>query len=189
MRLKTKLVLAITILVFLISGLLSLVYVTNFCMSAVQQSYDTNRMVADQIHFALQQCSGERAQRPARSIPTIRPSCAISKPRRCANNDALQAVVESVNRYSLTVYDINIGDSQSSTLLSTNPDNEDKPLPVAAQLRPTARRQSHSVDARRSSARPRSSMSWCRSIAMASHLSRCTSGCAPRCCARSMRRG
>jgi hypothetical protein len=39
-------------------------------------------------------------------------------------------VVDSVNRYSLTVYDINIGDSQSATLLSTNPENEDKPLPV-----------------------------------------------------------
>ena len=41
----------------------------------------------------------------------------------------LQALIDSVNRYSLTVYDINIGDSQQSTLLSTNPDNEDKPLP------------------------------------------------------------
>ncbi|MGA2278484.1 MAG: ATP-binding protein, partial [Terracidiphilus sp.] len=46
------------------------------------------------------------------------------------DNAALKAVVDSVNRYSLTVYDINIGDTQSSTLLSTNPANEDKPLPV-----------------------------------------------------------
>ena len=45
-------------------------------------------------------------------------------------NDAqLQAVLDSVNRYSLTVYDVNIGDSQGMTLLSTNPDNEGKPLP------------------------------------------------------------
>ncbi len=46
------------------------------------------------------------------------------------DNAELQAVVQSVNRYSLTVYDINIGDSHSVTLLSTNPENEDKPLPV-----------------------------------------------------------
>jgi signal transduction histidine kinase len=46
------------------------------------------------------------------------------------DNAELQAVVQSVNRYSLTVYDINIGDSHSITLLSTNPENEDKPLPV-----------------------------------------------------------
>ena len=42
----------------------------------------------------------------------------------------LQAVLVSVNRYSLTVYDVNIGDSQGITLLSTNPDNEGKPLPA-----------------------------------------------------------
>jgi signal transduction histidine kinase len=34
-----------------------------------------------------------------------------------------------VNRYYFTVYDVNIGDSQGMTLLSTNPDNEGKPLP------------------------------------------------------------
>ena len=47
MRLKTKLVLAITFLVFLISGLLSLVYVSQLLHAAVQQSYDTNHMVAE----------------------------------------------------------------------------------------------------------------------------------------------
>jgi signal transduction histidine kinase len=50
------------------------------------------------------------------------------------NNARLQAVIESVNRYSLTIYDINIGDSRSSTLLSTNPDNEDQPMPVRPNL-------------------------------------------------------
>ncbi len=39
------------------------------------------------------------------------------------------AAIDSVNRYSLTVYDINIGDSQGRTLLSTNPNNQGKPLP------------------------------------------------------------
>src|ERR1035438_10878925 len=53
MRLKTKLVLAITILVFLLSGLLSLVYVSQLLHSAVTQSYDNNRMVANQVQFAL----------------------------------------------------------------------------------------------------------------------------------------
>ena len=48
MRLKTKLVLAITALVLLISGLLSLVYVSQLLHASVVQSYDTNRMVANQ---------------------------------------------------------------------------------------------------------------------------------------------
>ena len=54
MRLKTKLVLAITGLVFLIAGLLSLVYVSHLVDAAIQQSYDANRMIANQVRNALQ---------------------------------------------------------------------------------------------------------------------------------------
>jgi len=39
--------------VFLISGLLSLVYVYQLIHSAVEQTYDTNRMVADQVQLAV----------------------------------------------------------------------------------------------------------------------------------------
>ncbi|MGA9671577.1 MAG: ATP-binding protein [Terracidiphilus sp.] len=129
MRLKTKLVLAISALVFLISGLLSLVYVSQLLHSAVQQSYDTNQLVANQIRFALQRAleTGLKDQKVDPNNPTELRELATSAIR---DNAALQAVVDSVNRYSLTVYDINIGDSLSNTLLSTDPANEDKPLPV-----------------------------------------------------------
>jgi signal transduction histidine kinase len=129
MRLKTKLVLAITALVFLIAGLLSLVYVLKLLDSAVQQSYDANRMVANQVQFAVRNAleTGLMDRKVDPNNPAELRNLAGEAVR---GNAALQAVVESVNRYSLTVYDINIGDSQSMTLLSTNPDNEDKPLPV-----------------------------------------------------------
>jgi len=129
MRLKTKLVLAITGLVFLISGILSLVYVVQLLHSAVQQSYDTNRMVASQVQLAVRSAleAGLSDQKVDPNNPAQLRSLAAEAVR---NNSALQTVVQSVNRYSLTVYDINIGDRQSFTLLSTNPDNEDKPIPV-----------------------------------------------------------
>ena len=129
MRLKTKLVLAITALVFLISGFLSLVYVSELLHAAVQQSYDTNRMVANQVRFALQNAleTGLKDRKVDPDNPGQLRSLATEAVR---DNAPLQAVLDSVNRYSLTVYDINIGDSQSSTLLSTNPENQDKPLPV-----------------------------------------------------------
>ena len=146
MRLKTKLVLAITLLVFLIAGLLSLVYVSQLLHAAVQQSYDTNRMVADQVRFALQNAL-ETGLKDRKVDPNNPAQLRNLEAEAVRNNAALQAVVDSVNRYSLTVYDINIGDSQSSTLLSTNPENEDKPLPVAPRLQAAARRQSHPVDA------------------------------------------
>jgi signal transduction histidine kinase len=130
---KTKLVLAITTLVFLISGILSLVYVSQLLHSAVEQSYGTNRMVADQIQFALRNAleTGLKDRKVDPDNPTELREVATAAVR---DNAALQAVIDSVNRYSLTVYDINIGDSLSNTLLSTNPDNEDKPLPTRSSL-------------------------------------------------------
>jgi len=129
MRLKTKLVLAITGLVFLISGILSLIYVIQLLHSTVQQSYEANHMIASQVQFAVRKAleSGLSDQTVDPNNPAQLRNLAAEAVR---NNAALQAVVQSVNRYSLIVYDINIGDSQSITLLSTNPDNEDKPLPV-----------------------------------------------------------
>ena len=129
MRLKTKLVLAITLLVFLIAGLLSLVYVSQLLHSAVQQSYVNNRLVANQVRFALQHAleTGLKDRKVDPKNPAQLRNLAAEAVR---DNAALQAVIDSVNRYSLTVYDINIGDNQLSTLLSTNPEIEDKPLPA-----------------------------------------------------------
>ena len=63
MRLKTKLVLAITGLVFLIAGLLSLVYVSHLVDAAIQQSYDSNRMIANQVRYCVAECAGDGAER------------------------------------------------------------------------------------------------------------------------------
>ncbi len=129
MRLKTKLVLAITGLVFLIAGALSLVYVTQLLHAAVQQSYDTNKMVANQVRLALIQAleTGLQGRQVDPNNPAELRALEASAIRDGA---ALKVVMDSVNRYSLTVYDINIGDSQSLTLVSTNPNNQDKPLPI-----------------------------------------------------------
>ena len=128
MRLKTKLVLAITALVFLTAGMLSLVYVFDLLHSAVQQSYDANRMVANQVQFSVRNAI-ENQLTGVKVDPDKPGELRNLAAEAVRHNAALQAVVESVNRYSLTVYDINIGDSQNQTILSTNPDNEDKPLP------------------------------------------------------------
>ena len=101
-----------------------MVYVSRLLHSAVQQSYDTNRMVANQIRFALRNAL-EAGLKDHKVDPNNPAQLRNLEAEAVRNNAALQAVIESVNRYSLTVYDINIGDSRASTLLSTNPDNED----------------------------------------------------------------
>jgi signal transduction histidine kinase len=129
MRLKTKLVLAITLLVFLIAGLLSLVYVSQLLHAAVEQSYDANKMVANQVRLALQNAL-ESGLKDRRVDPNNPAELRNLEAEAVRGDAALMAVIDSVNRYSLTVYDINIGDSRESTLLSTDPENEDKPLPA-----------------------------------------------------------
>ena len=128
MRLKTKLVLAITALVFLVAGTVSLVYVHQLVKEAVQQTYDTNRVYADQVWYALQQAL-ETGLRD-RVVDPNNPAELRDLVAETVENDAtLQSTLDSVNRYSLTVYDVNIGDSVGTVLLSTNHDNEGKPLP------------------------------------------------------------
>ena len=129
MRLKTKLVLAITALVFLVAGVLSLVYVSQLLDTAVKQTYNANEMVAEEVRLALQRAlvSGLKDQQVDPNNPGELRNLAATAVR---DNAALQTVINAVNRYSMTVYDINIADNQSSILLSTNPENEDKPLPV-----------------------------------------------------------
>ena len=128
MRLKTKLVLAITSLVFLISVLVSLVYVGQLLNAAVKQSYEANYTVANQVRFTLQ-----RALESGLANQTVNPN----DPQQLRNlvattlrsSDALHQLLESVNRYSLSVYDINVADQNGNTLISTNPTNQDKPVP------------------------------------------------------------
>lgn len=131
MRLKTKLVLAITALVLLISGLLSLVYVSQLLHAAVQQSYDSDRMMANQVNLALQHAV-ETGLRDRKFDPNHPEQLRELTRSAVQGSDTLHEVLESINRYSLTVYDINIADYQGQILLSTDPENEGKPLPARA---------------------------------------------------------
>jgi signal transduction histidine kinase len=128
MRLKTKLVLAITVLVLLISGLLSLVYVSQLLHASVQQSYDTNRMVANQVQLAVRDAlvTGLKDRKFDPTKPYELRDLAAEAIR---SSEPLHVVIDSVNRYSATVYDINIGDTTGRTILSTDPESQDKPLP------------------------------------------------------------
>jgi signal transduction histidine kinase len=129
MSLKTKLVLAITSLVFLVTVVLSLVYVSQLLRSIVTQSYDTNVLVARQIRYALQ-LALENGLKDQKVNPNDQEQLRQLTAAAIRDNEALTAVVSSVNRYSPTVYDISIGDSRNRALLTTGPSGDDEPLPV-----------------------------------------------------------
>ena len=129
MRLKTKLVLAIAGLVVLISSLVSLVYVTQLLDAAVKQTYGTNKMVANELRFALQQAL-EKGLAGQTVDPNNPAQLRNLEAQAIHDSDVLRAMIDSVNLYSLSVYDVNIADAQSRIILSSNPDNDDKPLPA-----------------------------------------------------------
>ena len=128
MRLKTKLVLAITTLVFLVAGVLSLVYVSQLLHGAVQESFDTSHMGAQQIWLALENAL-ETGLKGRIVNPNDPGELRALVAQTIQNSAPLAAVIDSVNRYSVTVYDISIGDSANNIVLSSNPDNQGHPLP------------------------------------------------------------
>src|SRR3984957_8922676 len=125
MRLKKKLVLAITGLVFLIAGLLSLVYVSHLVDAAIQQSYDSNLMIANQVRFALKKAL-ETGLKDQTVNPNDKDKLRELVEQAVQDSETLRETLDSANLYSLTEYDVNIVDTQSRILLSTFPDNVDK---------------------------------------------------------------
>jgi signal transduction histidine kinase len=118
MRLKTKLVLAITGLVFLVVFTLSWIFLGQLLRQRMSQAYSANDMVAHQIAMATQ-----------RSLTNV--SANDPKALRAAVANALRtdpAVTELLNsaiRYAPTVFDVTIADSEGRGLLSTDPTNLD----------------------------------------------------------------
>jgi len=128
MRLKTKLVIAITGLVFLICGLLSMVYVSHLVDAAVQQCYDSNRMVADMVRNTLWEAlqAGLVGQTVNPNDPAQLHALVV---RAIRDSAPLREQMNSATIYSATSLDVSIADAQSRVLVSTNPDLQDQLLP------------------------------------------------------------
>jgi signal transduction histidine kinase len=128
MSLKTKLVLAITGLVFLVTAVLSLVYLSQLLQAVVQQSYATNELGAEQIWYALRLAleAGLKDQQVNPNDQVALRSLAANAVR---DSTALTAVVNSVVRYSPSVYDISIADNNNRALLTTATGGNDQQLP------------------------------------------------------------
>jgi signal transduction histidine kinase len=143
MSLKTKLVLAITGLVFLVTAVLSLVYVSQLLESVVQESYDTNKLGAEQIRYALQ-LALEEGLKDQQVNPNDQVQLRNLAAKAVRKSAALKAVVNSVIIYSPTVYDISIGDNFNKAMLTTGTGGDDQQL----QERPNYQRlrDSNAVD-------------------------------------------
>ncbi|HEY4045879.1 MAG TPA: ATP-binding protein [Acidobacteriaceae bacterium] len=129
MRLKTKLVLAISGLVFLMVCVLSWLFLDQLVEQRIAESYSSNEMVAHQILFATRQAL-ERNMR-GRGVNPNDPSALHAQIAEALRQDpGLTSLMNSAIAYAPTVFDVTIADSQGRGLASTEPDVLDKPLPV-----------------------------------------------------------
>jgi len=133
MRLKTKLVLSITALMFAIVLMLSSLYVGELLRQRVEQTVATNDVLAHQV--ALQTLRAVEIGLRAR--PPVDKSDAALK---AAVTDALRSqpelmdVMKAIVRYLPTVQDVSVTDVSGMTLLSTDPDALNQPAPFRTSL-------------------------------------------------------
>jgi PAS domain S-box-containing protein len=134
MRLKTKLVVAITGLVFLVVGLLSMLYLGQLLRQSISQSYDSNELAAHQILFGTRQAlaMGMKNRQVDVNNPDQLRSAVADTLRQDEN---LQSLMDSVLRYSQTVFDISIADNNGRALISTDPTMLDQVLPSRLDYR------------------------------------------------------
>src|SRR5579884_387551 len=107
MRLKTKLVLAITGLVFAVVLVFSWLYFSQLLQQHIDQSYNSTDIVAHQLLFATRQAieNGTRNQ-PINPNDPVALRVAVASALR--NDAGLTALLNSVISYSPTVFDISI---------------------------------------------------------------------------------
>src|SRR6202041_648768 len=128
MRLKTKLVLAITGLVFLVVCTLSWIFLGQLLRQRMSQAYSANDMVAHQILFATRRALQTNIRSP--HVDPNDPTALRAAVADALRSDpALAALMSSAIRYSPTVFDVSIADSEGRGLLSTDPTNLDHVLP------------------------------------------------------------
>ncbi|MHB8302859.1 MAG: PAS domain-containing sensor histidine kinase, partial [Acidobacteriaceae bacterium] len=129
MRIRIKLVLAITGMVSAVVVLLSTLYLAQLLSERVQQSYRHNDIAAHQVLLAVRAAIERGLSHVA--LPANDPDALDNALVQALHNDvALQLTLNSFIRYAPTIYDINIANSRGRVLLSTDPTYQGHMLPL-----------------------------------------------------------
>ncbi len=133
MRLKTKLVVSITALMFAIVLMLSSLFVGELLRQRVEQTAATNEVLAHEVLLMTKQAVelGLRAHPPADGSEQAFNAAVVDALR---SQTALMDVMNAIVRYSPTVQDVSVTDPHGTTLLSTDPDTLDQRAPFRTSL-------------------------------------------------------
>ena len=128
LRLKTKLVLAISGMVFALVATLSCVYVSQILHQRINESYDNADFIAHQVLHAARQ-----ALETELSIPKPEPKDSTQARDAIAvilqRDNAIGTLLQSVVGYNAEVYDTALADQNGIALLHTDASSADKPIP------------------------------------------------------------
>ena len=119
LRLKTKLVLAITGMVFVLVGLFSYVYVSHRLRQSTTEAYTRGDFVAKEI---------EDSARKATQVDLRKLEVDLDNPvlvqaaleRRLQEDDGLNTLLQSILAYSYTIYDAGITDVEGRAIVHTD---------------------------------------------------------------------
>jgi signal transduction histidine kinase len=133
MRLKTKLVVSATGLTFAIVLILSALFVSELMRQRVEQTAAANDMLVRQVLLMTRQAleTGLRAHPPENTSDEALHAAVVDALR---SQTALADVMNAIVRYSPTVQDVSVTDAHGMTLVSTDPDAVDQPVPPRFSL-------------------------------------------------------
>jgi PAS domain S-box-containing protein len=127
MRIRLKLVLAITGMVSAIVIVLSALYLSQLLSERIQQSYRHTDIAAHQVMLAARAAIEHGMAHVV--LPTNDPAALDQAVARALQQDAaLHLMLSSFIRYEPTIYDINIAGSDGKILLSTDPLYQGHPM-------------------------------------------------------------
>jgi PAS domain S-box-containing protein len=134
MRLKTKLALAITLLVFVVVTVLSWLYMTELLQQHIEEAYQSTDVVAHQLEFAIREAlaTGLRDKQVNVNDPAALRAAVAESLRK---SPALTAFINSVINYYPTVLDIAIADRDGRGLVTApDPKLQDQMLPARSDF-------------------------------------------------------
>src|ERR1700761_7710109 len=129
MRLKTKLVLAITGLVFFVVGVFVWLFLEQLLAQRISQSYAANDMVARQILYSTQLALTNGLRSHSQLDPNDPVALRAAVLDVLQHDEGLNGLLSSVNRYAPTVFDVAVADRDGKALLSTDPTQDNVKLP------------------------------------------------------------
>jgi PAS domain S-box-containing protein len=133
LRLKTKLVLAISGMVFALVATLSCVYVSQILRQRINESYDNANFIAHQVLHAARQALETDLPSPA-----VEPQDSTQARDAIAEilqrDDAVGSLLQSIVGYNAEVYDTALTDRNGIALVYTDASALDKPVPHRPSL-------------------------------------------------------